>query len=143
MDEMKANLTDDDSNIRILPFASQEELEDRLNAADIHLLSLRDDWTGIVVPSKFFGSLAAGKPVIYSGAADSCIGQWIDEFELGVRIDESDLESIGQKLVSYSRNPALLDEWKANAYRTYHAEFSRAHILDGWDEVLRRILAND
>ena len=39
----------------------------RLAAADLHLVSLRADWAGVVVPSKFFASLAVG-PVIVRGA---------------------------------------------------------------------------
>jgi len=137
MAEMLQALTPDDTNIKILPFASQEELEDRLNAADIHLLSLRDKWAGIVVPSKFFGSLAAGKPVLYAGAPSSCIGQWIEKYELGLLLRQDNIEDIAAKLILYSEDPKHLEEWKKNAYQTYHDRFSRKRMLDRWDEMLR------
>lgn len=136
MDELLAELTAEDTNIRILPFASLEELEDRLNAADIHLLSLKPKWDGIVVPSKFFGSLAAGKPVLYAGSASSCIGQWIQQFGLGLLLDAERIGQTADKLVEYSNNPGALDEWQKAAYRTYREHFSRDRVIDGWDASL-------
>lgn len=136
IDEMKAALTPQDTNVKILPFASQEELEDRLNAADIHLLSLRDNWSGIVVPSKFFGSLAAGKPVIYAGARQSCIGRWIDQHDLGLILEPGNLEAMATQLIRYSQHPEDLDGWKQNAFNTYHEKFSKQRVLEGWDELL-------
>jgi glycosyltransferase involved in cell wall biosynthesis len=136
MDEFVAELTPQDTNIRILPFASLEELEDRLNAADIHLLSLKPKWDGIVVPSKFFGSLAAGKPVLYAGSATSCIGQWIAEYDLGLLLDTDRIEQTAEKLIEYSDNPNALDNWKSAAYRTYQEQFSKDRVIDGWDRSL-------
>ena len=68
-----AQITDEDTNITIAGFASEDELAARLSAADFHLISLREGWEGIVVPSKFFGALAMGRPVIYMGPSDSCL----------------------------------------------------------------------
>ena len=67
-----AEITPEDTNIRLAGFASPEDLEKRLAAADIHLISLRPGWEGIVVPSKFFGALAIGRPVMFSGSLQVC-----------------------------------------------------------------------
>jgi glycosyltransferase involved in cell wall biosynthesis len=136
MDEFRQSLDENDSNIRILAFASQEELEDRLNAADIHLLSLKDKWAGIVVPSKFFGSIAAGKPVVYSGAPASCIDALIRSHNLGWVIDKSDITATADQLVGYSQSPDELRDLKRNAYATYHAHFSRDTVINGWHTTL-------
>ena len=66
-----------DHNIRLAPFAEEAELEKRLASADIHLVCLGDKWEGLAVPSKFFGSLAVGRPVIYAGPSGSAIAGWI------------------------------------------------------------------
>jgi colanic acid biosynthesis glycosyl transferase WcaI len=136
MAELLDELAPEDTNINILPFASREELRDRLNAADIHLLSLRDNWAGIVVPSKFFGSLAAGKPLLYSGSVDSCIGRWIEQYDLGLLLDEGNIDQTAQRLIEYSNDPQKLDLWKKNAYEIYHERFSKKIGLDGWNNLL-------
>src|SRR5262249_5460105 len=61
-EELRSAIGPGDANISLAGFAPEAELEERLTAADIHLVSLRPDWSGLVVPSKFFGALAAGRP---------------------------------------------------------------------------------
>jgi glycosyltransferase involved in cell wall biosynthesis len=136
MDELRQAINNSDTNVRILPFASQDELEDRLNAADVHLLSLREKWAGIVVPSKFFGSIAAGKPVIYAGAPTSCVDTLIRSHKLGLVIDKDDIASTAEWLIHISQSPVELREIKSNAYAIYHAYFSRSTVLDGWHKTL-------
>jgi len=60
--ERKKAVEQRNANVGFVPFASADKLQDRLACADIHVLTLRSDWTGMVVPSKFFGALAAARP---------------------------------------------------------------------------------
>ena len=69
--------------MRFAGFAPEAELEKRLTACDLHLVSLRPEWTGTVVPSKFFGALAAGRGVVFAGSPESAIARWIDEHQVG------------------------------------------------------------
>jgi len=50
-----------------------EELPRLLVAADAHLISLRPEFSGIVLPSKVFGCLASQRPVLFVGPATSDI----------------------------------------------------------------------
>ncbi len=52
--DLKEAVKRDDQNIKLASFVEESELEKRLSSADIHLISLRPQWEGIVVPSKFF-----------------------------------------------------------------------------------------
>ena len=81
--ELKSAIRPEDTNITFADFAAESELPARLAAADVHLASLRPGWTGIVVPSKFFGSLAAGRPVIFAGEPHSAIARWIRRHNVG------------------------------------------------------------
>ena len=81
----------DDTNVRLVDFAdARTRCTARLAAADVHLISLRDDWAGVVVPSKFFASLAVGRPVLYAGPAESEIARWIAENDLGLHLRDDD-----------------------------------------------------
>ena len=82
--ELRAAVGPDDTNVAFADFADEQSLQRRLAAADFHLISLRDEWAGVVVPSKFFASLAVGRPVLYAGPADSEIARWIG----GPRVEE-------------------------------------------------------
>lgn len=119
-----AGVTPDDTNIRLAGFASPEELEKRLAAADIHLVSLRQGWEGVVVPSKFFGALAVGRPVIFSGARRACIARWIAENDLG-EIMDGGVESGVAFIEKMLDDPVLSARAKEHAFRVYHERFSK------------------
>ena len=42
------------------------------------------------MPSKFFASLAVGRPVLYAGPAESEIARWIAEHDLGLHLRDDD-----------------------------------------------------
>jgi glycosyltransferase involved in cell wall biosynthesis len=136
-DLLRDQIGRDDTNIRTAPFASETELEARLSAADIHLVSLRPEWEGLVVPSKFFGSLAAGRPVLFDGPADSGVAAWIREHGVGWVLNSSSKESIVRELRALANSKDQLAEMQKRCHWTYHRHFSKHVVLDRWDQVLR------
>ena len=129
-----------DHNIRFAPFAEEAELEKRLGSADIHLVSLGEEWEGLAVPSKFFGSLAVGRPVIYAGPVGSAIAGWIKEFNVGLVLSKDNMEEIVQEILELANNPQKLRLWKRNAYQAYNDYFSKQGIMNQWDRILREEL---
>jgi colanic acid biosynthesis glycosyl transferase WcaI len=51
-------------NVRFLDFFPASKIPSVLAAPDVHLISIKDGLEGVIVPSKLYGILAAGKPVI-------------------------------------------------------------------------------
>ncbi len=51
-------------NVRFLPFFPASKIHSVLAAADAHIVTLKHGLEGVVVPSKLYGILAAGKPVL-------------------------------------------------------------------------------
>jgi hypothetical protein len=49
-------------NIRVLDYFPREQLHLSLSTADVHLISMRREMTGIVVPGKLYGAMASGAP---------------------------------------------------------------------------------
>jgi glycosyltransferase involved in cell wall biosynthesis len=144
-DELLAALTPDDHNVTLAPFADEAALPARLAAADVHLVSLRDDWAGVVVPSKFFASLAIGRPVVYAGPGDSELARWIETHELGLTLRTGDDdEAVGQvaaRLVALAGDPEGLARWRRNALAVYRREWSKQVTNDRWDALLRSLVA--
>lgn len=141
-EELKQAVTVEDTNISFAGFAPEEVLAKRLASADIHLASLRSNWNGVVVPSKFFGSLAAGRPVLFAGEADSGLAHWIREYEIGWVLRSENLDSIAESLKQLAQQPASLTETQHRCHRVYQQHFSRQTIMDQWDMALRRLLRN-
>jgi colanic acid biosynthesis glycosyl transferase WcaI len=51
-------------NVRFLPFFPGSKIPSVLAAADAHLITIKRGLEGVVVPSKMYGILAAGKPIV-------------------------------------------------------------------------------
>ena len=138
-DYVKESVQAADVNIRVLGFAPESELEARLSSADIHLVSLRSEWEGIVVPSKFFGSLAAGRPVLFDGPEASSIAQWIREYQVGWVLTPESMESVAAELRTLASSKDHLHEMQQRCHAVYQKEFSKRVTLDRWDQALRRL----
>ena len=137
--ELERAVTPADTNVRFAEFAAQEDLQKRLEAADLHLLSLRGEWTGIVVPSKFFGSLAVGRPVVFAGPSDSSIPRWIRELDVGVHLDGRDLAPVLHRLAALQEKPDGVRRWQENAFRAYRQTFAKSVSNERWDHLLREL----
>jgi colanic acid biosynthesis glycosyl transferase WcaI len=70
----------DIANVRFLPFFPSSKISSVLAAADVHVITVKRGLEGVVVPSKLYGILAAGKPVI-AVAPEEC-----DVVSLGKRL---------------------------------------------------------
>jgi len=51
-------------NVRFLPFFPASKIPSVLAAADAHVITVKRGLEGVVVPSKMYGILAAGKPIV-------------------------------------------------------------------------------
>lgn len=141
VDELKAAITPEDTNIRFLPFASEAELSRHLATGDVHLVSLRQNWTGIVVPSKFFGSLASGRPVLFAGEASASISGWVDEYQVGWRVSSANIEVVARQLIELAEQPDRLLELQHRCWNVYQQHFSRKHIVAAMDAELKKLVS--
>jgi colanic acid biosynthesis glycosyl transferase WcaI len=140
-DALRAAVTPADTNITFAPFADENALQARLEAADMHLLSLNPEWAGVVVPSKFFGSLAVGRPVLYAGPPDSEIARWIAQYDVGLALGAGGVPAAADRLHELLRDPQDLSRWQVNAFDVYQREFSKKVVNDRWNQLLRAAVA--
>jgi colanic acid biosynthesis glycosyl transferase WcaI len=82
------------ARIEVLPYVEQDALAASLAAADVHLVSLRSGWQGLVVPSKLQAAFAAGRPVVYVGPRDSEAWAWTEASGGGWTVDEGDVAAL-------------------------------------------------
>jgi colanic acid biosynthesis glycosyl transferase WcaI len=52
------------TNVRFLPFFPADKIASVLTAGDAHVVTIKRGLEGVVVPSKMYGILAAGKPIV-------------------------------------------------------------------------------
>ena len=72
--------------VRFLPYQEREVLSQSLSAASVHVVGLARGLSGYVVPSRLYGVLAVGRPVIVAADADSETAQVVDRVGCGIVI---------------------------------------------------------
>ncbi len=133
---LKRDLRAEDTNISVTEFVPEDRLKDHLCSADVHMMSLKPAWTGISVPSKFFGSLATGRPIIYDGLLASDIGCTIAREQVGMVLDSGSLNHVVDWLSSLSGDAGMLNMLQRKAFELYRRSFSRESIIDRLEKEL-------
>jgi colanic acid biosynthesis glycosyl transferase WcaI len=137
---LRAAVGSNAANISFCEFAAADRLEQRLSAPDVHVVSLRPEWTGMVVPSKFFGAIAAGRPVLFAGSCESAVAMWIKQYCLGWVLTPSNVKNVGDELTAFISEPEQRAKTFARCYDTYRGHFSKEHIIESFDSELRDLL---
>lgn len=117
-------------NVRFLPYQPRERLAQSLSAADVHLISMQPEATGLLMPSKLYGILASGSAVIALADPQSELAELIQHRELGYVCDPHSRDSGAERLAYVinflAENPAEVRSLGHNARRLAEAEFDRS-----------------
>ena len=92
------------ANVRLLPPVPRARLTDSLGAADIHLITMREDLDGLVVPSKLYGVLAAGRPAIFLGPSESEVAKVLLRHQCGSVLPCATGAQLAECLVYWAEN---------------------------------------
>jgi colanic acid biosynthesis glycosyl transferase WcaI len=131
--------------VQFIGYQPREVLPESLSSADLHVVGLARGLSGYVVPSRLYGILSVGRPVIVAADADSETAQVVDRVGCGVVVSpgrpellaeqirraydgELDLEAMGargreyvtreaDRLVAVARYRTLLRELTARSTR--------------------------
>ncbi len=71
------------SGLAVLPPVAREDLPALYAAADLHVVSLRDEVAGLLVPSKYAAALAAARPVLLLGGERTALFREVGSEGLG------------------------------------------------------------
>lgn len=86
------------TNVDFLSFQPKEDLKYTLNAASVHLVVNQKGIKGVSVPSKIYGVMAAGKPIMGVLEQGSEAHRLIVESECGVVAEPQDYKEIGRQI---------------------------------------------
>jgi len=102
-------------NVRFLPFFPAGKVSSVLAAADAHLITVKRGLEGVVVPSKMYGILAAGKPIVAVAPRECDVVSLGEAKGFSISSDPDDPARFAQLVRDLSQNPAKLDEMAKSA----------------------------
>jgi glycosyltransferase involved in cell wall biosynthesis len=124
-------------NIRLLPFQSMPTLALSLASGDLHFVSLRPGFEGVVVPSKTYGALAAGRPVLYQGDDDGEIARLIAENDVGAVVAPGHVDELTSTILRYAQDTSLVARQGRRARWLVETRFSKKKAIDQYTEILK------
>jgi colanic acid biosynthesis glycosyl transferase WcaI len=124
---------------RFLPYQDRASLRYSLGAADVHLISLKPELEGLVLPCKFYGIAAAGRPMIPITAADGDIARLVRRHDCGLVVEPGDGEGLAQGLDRLSRDAAGVAAMGGRARAMLDAHFTRRRAFASWRGLLQAL----
>ncbi len=76
------------NNIRLLPYQPSERLRQVLESGDVHLISMRHEAAGMLVPCKLYSALAVKRPCIFVGPLHSEAARVITQYRAGAVVPQ-------------------------------------------------------
>ena len=120
-------------------YQPRERLAELLSAADVHLASMQDGWAGVMVPSKLYGTLAVGRPVIWVGSEESEAALVIKEAECGRAVRPGDGAAFADAVRTLASDEPLRAAMGARARQAMFDRWDARHALARWSQLLLRV----
>ena len=124
------------TNIDFQAYQPAELLSQSLGAGDVHWISLRPVLEGLIVPSKIYGVLAAGRPIIAVTAADGETARLVAAEGCGLRVDPGDSQGFASAVRRLADEPGLAARMGAASRAAATGVYSRASALARWREII-------
>jgi glycosyltransferase involved in cell wall biosynthesis len=124
------------------PFQPADKLSGSLAVPDLHLVSLRPELEGFIVPSKFYGITAAERPTLYLGDEDGEIARLIARHRCGVTVPLGDGARLAQAIEELAAAPARCSDMGTRAQRAFETEFRKEIAIERWSELLHELAAD-
>jgi colanic acid biosynthesis glycosyl transferase WcaI len=110
-----------------------------LGAADAHWVSLDPRLEGLMVPSKFYGIAAAGKPIVVIGDSNGELGRLVQRHACGFAVAPGDSAALTAILQRLSHSPQTVSEMGNRARQMLDAHFTRRRGLARWRSLLDQL----
>jgi glycosyltransferase involved in cell wall biosynthesis len=123
------------TNIALRPYQPRDRLAQSLSVGDVHWLSLREEFEGLIVPSKFFGIAAAGRPVIAVTHQRGEIARIIDAHGCGVVVEPGAGADLAARIAALADDRTLCLAMGQRARTALDAHFSQARALARFQEL--------
>lgn len=126
-------------NVRFLPFRPAAQIPMVMMAGDVHIITIRRGLEGVVVPSKLYSTLAAGRPVLAVAAATSDVARIATQSGCGLAADPEDAEAVAAAVLRLRDDPARVAEMGARA-REAAFMYARVTELERFAEIVEQVV---
>ncbi len=129
-------------NLYFLPYQPRDQIKYSIQAGNIALITMDPKAVGLVVPSKFYGAIAAGRPILAIGPKNSDLSKLVEENDCGIAVDNEDLPGLLLAIERLRTSPDLCQRYSQNATAAFQQKFARGIATQKFAEFLGSILGH-
>ena len=122
-------------NVRFLPFRPASEIPHVMMAGDLHIITVKRGLEGVVVPSKLYSTLAAGRPILVVAAPECDAARIVHESGCGGWADPDDPGAVAAAIRKLREDPNRLAEMGRRARETA-GKYARVNELEKFAAIL-------
>ena len=124
-------------SIRFLDYQPREKLGESLSAADLHVVSMDEAITGCLAPSKLYGILASGTPVLAIVPKNNAVWRLVESERLGWCVEPGDQIGIVNAVHdARSRSSSELQDMGARGRALAEKLFDKNVCCSSFEEVI-------
>jgi glycosyltransferase involved in cell wall biosynthesis len=128
------------TNVRFLDYVPRSHLHVSLSMADVHLISMRPEMTGIVAPGKLYGVMAAGRAAVFVGPEHCEPADTIRHSGCGLTVAPGDSDGLIAALTLLAGDPSLARRMGERGRSAFLAAYERRLCCDRWQELVAGLL---
>ncbi|MBD2742047.1 glycosyltransferase family 4 protein [Coleofasciculus sp. FACHB-1120] len=125
-------------NCRFLPYQNKQNLPYSLTACDLSLVSISPGMEGLVVPSKLYAALAAGRPLAVICEPHSYLRQLISEAKCGAAFNNEDANGLAKFIQSLAASPNLVNRMGRAGRHYLESNFTPEIIAQQYSTILHQ-----
>lgn len=127
-------------NVFFLPYQPKEFIKYSLNVADVHLVVNQKGIKGVSVPSKIYGVMAAGKPILGVLEQDSEAQMLIEKSKSGIVVEPQDYKGIIRTIEQFYRmEESSVKEMGLNGRKYLDENLKREISINKYRNLLKQL----
>jgi putative colanic acid biosynthesis glycosyltransferase WcaI len=130
-----------EETVRFLPYQKRERLPYSLSSADLHVVGLAKGLAGYVVPSRLYGVLSAGRPVIAAADDESETARLVREVGCGIVIPPGRPELLARTIRAAVEGEYDLAEMGRRGRAYVEEEADRVVAMKRYRALVRELVA--
>ena len=120
-------------------YVGRDDLGHLMHLADVGVVSLLERQEGLSVPSKAFGLMAAGVPIVAVMSTDSEIAKIVKEENCGIVVKPGKEKELADSILQFYNDKASLKQMSKNASRAINEKYNLGEISKKYLDLIEQV----
>lgn len=123
-------------NVIFKPYQPRDQLALSLSVPDLHVISLIPALEGLIVPSKFYGIAAAGRPMLYIGDTNGEIPLLIQNGQCGFSVETHHAQAAADVIMKMTQDASTCRRLGQRARILFDQQFDKPLAMEHWQREI-------